>query len=649
MANIHRYYLEHLANQTGYRATWEPNKPLFVGAIVKLEKGVTSLHSSLEKEGIKMDTKADTSEGSEDYSSNESVQISVKLSGQAPVLGSTLSQLDAGFSIDFSSDKAVVFQAEKTITHQISNLGEIEAEILKRVKEGSWQKDWCLVSEVVEATSATIIISQSSNSKLDLKATGNVGAKNLKLTDASLGLSVASQKGSILKIIAANGITPLYRLRGFKKSWPFGKPGFEVKDSEEALDEIAFDPAELEDFDLQEKFIVLTKEGPSFEEFGTRGGFSSKEFSGSKFSKNKSEFDAHFVNAEEIKDFGLENETVIGVAPFMTMKLITPKEIVSAENLNLTSPVWGIEAVGAHNCPYDGSGITVAVLDTGIDKDHEAFRGVEIVEMDFSGEGNGDKNGHGTHCAGTILGRDVNGVRIGIARGVTKLLVGKVFDSRGGGSSGSIVEAIDWAVKNGANIISMSLGIDYPGYQQRLESRGYPSTVATSLALEGYRMNIQLFQTLIASINAKGIGGLAQPVIIVAAAGNESERDINLNYKIAVSPPAVSEGIISVGAIGKNGTGYKVATFSNTGPILSAPGVNIISAKAGGGLISMNGTSMATPHVAGVATLWAQKMKNEGFFNSAAIIAKLRANCVANDIASDRIDFGEGCVQAPKN
>ncbi|RAI75909.1 hypothetical protein HMF3257_20220 [Spirosoma telluris] len=249
MANIHQFYLEHMASKTGYRATWEPNRPLTIGAIVKLEQGVFSIQSSLEKEGIPMEVMDDTSEGVLDYSSSGSVQVGVKAAGQAPLAGSALTDADAGFSIDFSSDKSILFQADKTKTIQITNLGAIEREVIQRVNAGSWPKDWLIVTQLMQATTATIIISFSSNSKIDLKASANVGTPQLKLTDASLGLSVVSEKGSHFKSIAANGITPLYRVVGYRHPL-FGHEQLSNRDDADELKKEQFriqpfDPAEL--------------------------------------------------------------------------------------------------------------------------------------------------------------------------------------------------------------------------------------------------------------------------------------------------------------------------------------------------------------------------------------------------------------------
>jgi subtilisin family serine protease len=159
------------------------------------------------------------------------------------------------------------------------------------------------------------------------------------------------------------------------------------------------------------------------------------------------------------------------------------------------------------------------------------------------------QHGHGIHCAGTIFGRDVGGTRIGVAPGVKKALIGKVIGP-GGGSSDSIADAINWAIEDGAHVISMSLGIDFPGFVKALEASGLPTEAAVTRALEGYRANVQLFERLASLGRTRGLFG--QTTLIVPAAGNESRRTGTSAYEIAVAPPAVAEGVISVAALAES-------------------------------------------------------------------------------------------------
>jgi subtilisin family serine protease len=327
------------------------------------------------------------------------------------------------------------------------------------------------------------------------------------------------------------------------------------------------------------------------------------------------------------------------------MKLIDPVDSNAVNAAETEDVTWGVRAVGTLESPFDGTGITVAVLDTGIDPNHPAFADVELVRRNFTSEGDDDQHGHGTHCAGTIFGKDVNGKRIGIAPNVDRALIGKVL-GEGGGSSATIAQAIQWAVNEGAHVISMSLGIDFPGFVDRLVNQfNLDINPATSIALEGYRANINLFTELAEFVRAQGQFG--QGTAIVAASGNESERP---SFEIAVAPPAASTGIIAVGALEQSAEGLSTARFSNNQVDIAAPGVDVVSAIPGGGLGSKSGTSMATPHVAGVAALWAQRQLNTtGEVKSQRLVARLIASGSMNSLVSDAEaeDVGTGIVQAP--
>lgn len=260
---------------------------------------------------------------------------------------------------------------------------------------------------------------------------------------------------------------------------------------------------------------------------------------------------------------------------------------------------WGIETVGAIDADGDAAkDVKVAVLDTGIAPNHPAFDGIEPILQNFTDEPDEDIDGHGTHCAGTIFGQDVDGTRIGIARGIRKPLIGKVL-GKGGGDSESIFQAIEWARREGAHIISMSLGMDFPKFRDRLEANGRHSREATSIALTAYRENIRLFDKI---SNLFSVPGPLKAPLMIAAAGNESRRK---SYTISVAPPAAADDILSVGAIDPD---LQPARFSNTNPNCCAPGVDIWSADFKGSIKKLSGTSMATPHVAGVAALRAQDL-----------------------------------------
>ncbi|MER5882930.1 S8 family serine peptidase [Streptomyces sp. NPDC001941] len=242
-----------------------------------------------------------------------------------------------------------------------------------------------------------------------------------------------------------------------------------------------------------------------------------------------------------------------------------------------------VHAPEAWAAGYDGKGTKVAVLDTGTDLDHPDLKGRVVASENFTdSDTDRDRQGHGTHTISTVGGSGAasGGAKRGVAPG-TSLLSGKVLDDSGSGATSWIIAGMEWAVAQGADVVSMSLGSAEP-----TDCTDPMSAAAEELASR----NKALF---------------------VIAAGNTGP---SLN---SVSSPGCAPSVLTVGAVDRDDS---TASFSSGGPTLvhhtlkpeiAAPGVDISAAAAGGRGVyayrSMSGTSMATPHVAGAAAVLKQR------------------------------------------
>jgi subtilisin family serine protease len=260
----------------------------------------------------------------------------------------------------------------------------------------------------------------------------------------------------------------------------------------------------------------------------------------------------------------------------------SPTRHISVAAPNELELTWGLQITKVAQSRYSGKGVRVAVLDTGFDSSHPDFTGRNIVTQSFIvGETAQDGHGHGTHCIGTACGpqRGSQLPRYGIAYDA-EIFAGKVLSNRGSGTDSSVLAGIQWAITNRCAVISMSLGTPIkPG---------------------------QSFSSI---YEAVGRRALAAGTLIIAAAGNESHRPKLIK---PVAHPANCPSIMAVTAID---TELQVASFSCGGinvqggqVDIAGPGVAVRSSWLRPELYrTINGTSMATPHVAGIAALLAEQ------------------------------------------
>jgi hypothetical protein len=224
--NAAAHYLKEIKKKSvGYRPTWEPNKTLQIGDVGKLEDGVFVKWDSLEKMGIPIEVQHDEREGGVfDLTTENGVNVHAKAAGKVDPKVPSLGEMDAGFGVEFKKQNAILFKVEGYLTHQIGNLGSIAAEVLKRYKNGSWDEDYVIINELIEAKKATIMMSSEGGVTVGLKAKGNVGGKALSVADADVDTGVENSGKLAINITGAAGITPLYRAVGIKKKfWGLGK------------------------------------------------------------------------------------------------------------------------------------------------------------------------------------------------------------------------------------------------------------------------------------------------------------------------------------------------------------------------------------------------------------------------------------------
>jgi subtilisin family serine protease len=311
----------------------------------------------------------------------------------------------------------------------------------------------------------------------------------------------------------------------------------------------------------------------------------------------------YFVFAQAMDPSSLYLRGFVRAAEAIAQDLRAPSEaeISPEEDPMVVGATWGLIKCRVPQSARSGAGIKVAVLDTGMDLGHPDFAGRTVVSQSFVGEPVQDLHSHGTHCIGTSAGPKApvgTTPRYGIAYRA-QIFAGKVLTNSGSGATANVLAGMNWAIANRCTVISMSLGSQAP---------------------------VQSAYT------AAGSSALGKGCLIVAAAGNAGA---------ATGSPANSPTIMSVASLDPD---LNPSSFSNFGKIeIAAPGRDVFSSvprptRYG----TKSGTSMATPHVAGCAALWAE---TSPVLRGMTLWKKLQQTARALPLPAVRV--GSGLVQAP--
>jgi hypothetical protein len=210
-------------------------------------------YSSLKKMKIAYKTVPGDIQLDFNYYSSGAIQVITKSSGQAPLSGLSLAQTEAGASIKFSRGNAIVFMLRKCKSSRISDLSSIESEILSKHDSGEWKEDMVVVTEVITAYSATILISQASKAQIDLLARGSVGVTQIDLADVRARFQVLKESNLAIKFIAERHLTPLFKASGLSKSFWTGKRRLGMRPlNERTKRKVRLSAIDYEDYDLSE-------------------------------------------------------------------------------------------------------------------------------------------------------------------------------------------------------------------------------------------------------------------------------------------------------------------------------------------------------------------------------------------------------------
>jgi hypothetical protein len=208
-----------------YFATWLPDEKLMLGDVGILDGNIFVRTTNIKDPsiGFEFSIREDPHPAPLDVTSESGVSIVIKAAGEVSKALPNVPKAEAGLSIEFSSQGAFILKSPGVQLPSIENIEELKQDVLRAYRDGRWDKHWAVVVRLVTASTATIIVSRSSQSKLELSAGGSYAVGDIDLGNANLKLGMRSQSGDLFQMIGAANATPMFQLARIKKPF-FGAP-----------------------------------------------------------------------------------------------------------------------------------------------------------------------------------------------------------------------------------------------------------------------------------------------------------------------------------------------------------------------------------------------------------------------------------------
>ena len=229
MSNICDIYAKGVKKSLkNYWPAWLPSTRYNLGDIGVLNGHYFEKVGSLGELGILFQPTEDSGASPLELVSESSVSFTFKLAGEKNQIFESVPEANAGVKINFGSEGAFVVQCPSAYEPEIASPMALQQEIINSYQKGKWQSDWVVITRIVTAPTATFLISQSSNSGLELSAEANLTAGLADLAKAELGFTLRSQRGEIIKMVGAQDVTPFFQVGRLKRRL-FGSPRFTTR------------------------------------------------------------------------------------------------------------------------------------------------------------------------------------------------------------------------------------------------------------------------------------------------------------------------------------------------------------------------------------------------------------------------------------